>query len=348
VDRGRKHQRHTHKNPAKKEANHLIDTPDGYLHIYMLNVGQGDTTVIVSPQGHLIIIDATRPHKVRDLLTQLGNDNNIEHLIVTHPHSDHFSACNNLALNLNINKATLAPFWHAFGMGPPTYRKLIGHLENKDTNITFLSGYTRLYPDEVMIPSTIGDTPNVDPDRVFLELLGPTNDLVRLLEDANAFNTNHLSIMCRLTWRNFRMIITGDAQMENWAQFDEERLLEDKCQVLQASHHGSKNGTQWERIDRLDPNVIVVSSDPESRDELPDLCGSAIFAEYDSFDGKYACITRDTGTIYLRVSRSNNRRFRMMGEAPNENIDLDHFSSIEEVSNPTNWASLLQSRLDHL
>ena len=144
------------------------------------------------------------------------------------------------------------------------------------------------------------------------------------------------------------MIVTGDAQMENWAVFDEERLLEDKCQVLQASHHGSKNGTQWERIHRLDPSVIIVSSDPESKDELPDLCGSAIFAEYDSFDGKYACLTSDTGTVYLRVSQTNERSFRMMLEAPDENIDLNHFSVIEEVSNPTNWTTLLQKRVEQL
>ena len=62
-----------------------------------------------------------------------------------------------------------------------------------------------------------------------------------------------------------------------WGFFDEERLLEDKCQVLQASHHGSKNGTQWERIERFNPSAIVVSSDPDGKHMLPDLVGSAIF-----------------------------------------------------------------------
>jgi competence protein ComEC len=325
----------------------LIANPDGYLHIYMLNVGQGDTTVIITPKGNLIIIDATRPAKLRDLLNQLGCDGNIEHLIVTHPHSDHYSACNNLADNLNIYKATLAPFWHAFGMGPPTYHKLIARLESKGTDINFLSGYSRWYPDAIMISSSTGDS-IIDSDKPYLELLGPTNDLIRQLEDASSFETNHLSIMSRLTWRNFRIIIAGDAQMENWNNFDEERLLEEKCQVLQASHHGSKNGTQWERIHRLEPNVIIVSSDPESKDLLPDLCGSAIFAEYDGFDGKYACLTSDTGTIYLRVSNTNKRRIRAMGEAPHQNIDLNNYNTITETTNPTNWTTLLQKRLEQI
>ena len=144
------------------------------------------------------------------------------------------------------------------------------------------------------------------------------------------------------------MIVTGDAQMENWAFFDEERLLEEKCQVLQASHHGSKNGTQWERIDRLGPSTIVVSSDPEGRDELPDLVGGAIFAKYDSFDGKFACITHDTGTVHLRVSSTGKRDFRMMGDKSTENIDLLNYTILDEISNPTNWLPLLESRVQHL
>ena len=106
----------------------MINNHNGELDVYMLNVGQGDTTVIVSPEGNVIIIDAMRPPKLRNLLTQLENDDEIEHLIVTHPHSDHYSACNNLADNYNIKEASLALFWNAFGMGPPTYRQFIGRL----------------------------------------------------------------------------------------------------------------------------------------------------------------------------------------------------------------------------
>ncbi len=326
--------------------------PDGFLHIYMLNVGQGDTTIIVSPGGSVTIIDAVKPAKIRALLDDLDNDGHIEHLIVTHPHSDHYSACNNLvsgnnnAPALNIDKATLAPFWHAFGMGPPTYGQFIDRLERKETDINFLSGYSRWYPDGVMMTPAQGLAPILDPDKVFLELLGPTNDLVRLLEDSKTFNTNHLSIMCRLTWRNFRMIITGDAQMENWAPFDEERLLEHKCQVLQASHHGSKNGTQWERIDRLNPSTIIVSSDPELSHELPDLVGSAIFSKFDSFNNKFACITSDTGTIHLQVSVNGDRTFEMMGDTRTSTVFNP--TPLNEVLNPTNWLPILQDRVDNL
>lgn len=324
----------------------MIAIADGNLHIYMLSVGQGDTTVVVSPQGNVLIIDVMRPTKVLRLLDDLGNDNNIEHLVITHPHSDHFSGGNRLARNRIILRATVAPFWHEFGMGPPTYHRLMGHLSDRQTHVTFLSGYTRWYPDGALTTPAAGQPPQIDENQPFLELLGPTNGLVETLEEADVFQTNHLTIMSRLNWRNFRMVSAGDAQMENWSFFDHEQMLENGCQVLRAAHHGSANGTQWERIDRLGPRQVIISSDPASTHDLPDLCGAAIFAKFDSVDGQIAAITRNTGTIHLRVTPGGNRRMTMYGDLPADNVNLAANTEIlTEVSNPTDWLALVNDRI---
>jgi len=324
-------------------ANH-----DGDLHIYMLSVGQGDTSVIVTPAGQIVIIDAMRPTKILKLLNDLGCDGTIECLIITHPHNDHFGGANRLASDLNILEASVAPFWHEFGMGPPTYRQLMWRLYNNGTNVNFLSGYTRWYPEGALTTSSPGENPEIDPNKPYLELLGPTNGLVRALEDANIFQANHLSIMCRLTWLNFRMIFSGDAQMENWPFFDNERMMEHKCQVLRASHHGSGNGTQWERITRLSPSLVVVSSDPGARDELPDLSGSSIFAKFDRINGKMAVITRDSGSIHLRVANNGTRAIRMFRDSPDEAVDMSSSAVLSEISNPTDWRGLLNERVQEL
>ena len=326
----------------------MIANPDGNLHVYMLNVGQADTSVILSPLGKVIVIDATRPGKLLKLLDDLGNNNTIEHLIITHPHNDHYSGGNRLALDRSILEATVAPFWHEFAMGPTTYRRLMGRLQDQNTNVTFLSGYTRWYPDGSLTTPPQGGDPIVDPDAPYLELLGPTNGLVRMLEDANVFNTNHLSIMSRLTWRRFKMISTGDAQMENWGFFDVERLLEGKCQILRAAHHGSPNGTQWERITRLNPSVVVVSSDPGGSHHLPDLSSTAIFTKYDSASGQLAVITRDTGSIHLQVTTTGQRTLEFYGDGPAENINLANATLLDDTSNPTDWADLLNQRVAEL
>jgi beta-lactamase superfamily II metal-dependent hydrolase len=323
----------------------MIQNPDGNLHVYMLSVGQADTTVVVSPEGRTMVIDATRGAKIINLLNRLGNNGTLENLIITHPHSDHFSGGNRLAQDLRILEATVSPFWHEFGMGPPTYRRLVARLAAQQTNTVFLSGYSRWYPDGALTSPPPGVDPVVDADAPFLELLGPTNGMVARVEAANVFNTNHLSIITRLTWRNFRMLVTGDAQMENWQAFDEAGMLSQGCRVLRAAHHGSPNGTQWERVNRLEPREVFVSSDPGSGHHLPDLTATAIFTKFNNENGRMAVITRDSGTIHLQVRPNGSRTFRRFGDQPNQNVDLSAGQALTEATNPTDWAALLANRV---
>lgn len=328
----------------------MIANPDGDLHVYTVNVGQGDCTVIVTPAGNVIVIDAMRPAKIVRLLNDLQLDGTIEQFVVTHPHADHFSGGNGLAAAFNIREATLAPFWHEFGMGPPTYRALVGRLADNGTLVTFLSGYTRWYPDGALT-TPAGGGPEVDEDAPFLEMLGPTNALVEELEDSNTFNTNHLTIMSRLTWRGFRMVSAGDAQMENWRFFDSERMMEQRCQVLRAAHHGSKNGTQWERVDRLGPTRLIVSSDPGGQHHIPDLTGAAVFATFDDRPGHAAFLTDDTmgsGTIHLTVAAGGGRTFERFGEGRAANVDLTAGVPLQPGNNPTDWSALVDTRLNEL
>lgn len=322
---------------------------DGSLHIYMLNVGQGDTTIIVTPEGQVIVFDAKNPGKVTNLLTQIGCIDTIEHLIISHPHADHFSAASRLAEDYIIEEATFPPFWHDFGMGPPTYRRLVSKLkENNHTNLNFLSGYSRWYPDDLTIAPAAGADPVLDEDAPFLELLGPTNNLIRQIEEARVFNTNHLSIIMRFNWGNFRMIVAGDAQMENWGPFDEEHLLERKVYLLRAAHHGSSNGTQWERLVRLAPTMVVISSKPDHDDELPDLASTGVFTKFDHETGQFAVITDDSGTIHGEVRPTGHRLFRCCGEPHDVNADLSNTQPLDEINNPTLWVPLLNQRIAQL
>jgi competence protein ComEC len=83
---------------------------DGRLHVYFVNVGQGDTTVIVTPTGRPIIIDATRPGKVAKLLEDLGlaTGDDIDLLVITHPHADHFTGASRLVRDYRVRQSVLS------------------------------------------------------------------------------------------------------------------------------------------------------------------------------------------------------------------------------------------------
>jgi competence protein ComEC len=303
------------------------------LEIYLLNVGQADTSVIKTPAGNVIVVDAVRPKKLRNVLNEIRPDGEIEHLIVTHPHHDHYSGVDSLLNNFNVRRVTLAPFWHE--PGRPGYHAIINQMSALGTPVRFLSGYERVYPDG-------GTFPHFE-DKPALELLGPSNSALEELFESGVLNPNHLSIITRLTYGKFSLVIASDAQMENWDHFDREGMLEEKCDVLRAAHHGSKRGSQWERLERLSPSLVVVSSDPGGQHHLPDVVGGVIFLEFDKSAGRAVALTHDTGTIKIEVAdpNSHERSIVAFGEGPGDDV----FPGQPVALAQTDWSGLVNSRM---
>lgn len=305
----------------------------GALEIYVLNVGQADTAVIKTPGNKIIVIDAVKPAKVRHLLEHVLKNTEIHDLVITHPHNDHYLAVPGLLENCTVKRVTLAPFWYE--AGKPAYHTIINNIHAKKIPVRFVSGYERIYPDGGKHPRYEG--------KPCLELLGPPNNILQDLEDSNQVTPNHLSIISRLTYGAFNMVFAADAQMENWAHYDREGMLEKRCSVLKAAHHGSKMGNQWERIERLSPKLVIVSSDPSKGHKLPDLIGSVIFLEYDRKRYQKVALTTDTGTIKILVKDTDTRRYKatVFKDSAYENIALYKEAPVPE----TDWSAIVTAKI---
>jgi competence protein ComEC len=304
------------------------------LEIYVLNVGQADTSIIRTPLNNIIVIDAVQPTKIRNVLDEFQSECKISHLIVTHPHLDHYAAVQSLLEHYHVQMVTLSPFWH-MREEKAGYHAIINSLLAKNIRVDFLSGYKRNYPDG-------GEYKDLNSPPC-LELLGPPNDILKELYDSDVFNPNHLSIIARLTYGEFSMVFAADAQMENWAHYDREGMLEEKCSVLKASHHGSKRGTQWERLERLSPGYVIVSSDPRGQHNLPDLIGSTTFLEYAWEPDREVALTSETGTIRIAVFEPASCDYEMScyREGPEDTI----FPGTERVLPQTDWSAIVKDRI---
>jgi competence protein ComEC len=314
-----------------------IDT-NGELWVFCLNVGQGDTTVILTPGNKVIIVDAMKPDKTTRLLEDLGlaDGDPLHHIVVSHPHSDHYSAVVRLLNTYAVGGLTLASLRRVTNT-TAGYNDILNTAIQKSVPLSFLSGYTQLFPD---------GNPVDAPDTPKLELLGPSNQFIEDLHQARALNTNHYSIIARLIWKQFRMVIAADAQMETWAHFDSEQMMEEACSVLRTAHHGSANGTQYERIDRLAPRAIIVSSELAGADKLPDLIGCAVYLRYaeKSFDPLIA-LTDDVGTVKIAVDPAGNRTFFAYGDSKNQNVDLTAPQPLT-AANDSDWEAHTRSRMN--
>lgn len=311
---------------------------NGKLIIYCLNVGQGDTTVIITPNNRLIIIDAVKAKKVIDLLQKIGLEDQqaIDHIIISHPHTDHYRAVAPIINKFGTQEITFSSL-RRYTKNVPGYVGIINAAALKKIPMNFLSGYNQLHPD---------DSPFLDPKTIRLELLGPSNQFIEDLYGSGTLEINHYSIIARLVWGKFRMVIAGDAQMENWSHFDREKMLEETCTVLRSAHHGSANGTQFERVDRLNPRMVIVSSDPEGKDHLPDLIGcSTMLRYYKKSSDPIVALTHSTGTIKIEVNDRGSRKVYSCGETADQNIDLTNFKELKRSNDPTRWKDLTLTKM---
>jgi beta-lactamase superfamily II metal-dependent hydrolase len=185
--------------------------------------------------------------------------------------------------------------------------------------------------------------------------VGPSNAILAELARSNDLDTNHMSVLCRLRWGKFSMVLSGDAQMENWAQYDREGMLQAPCKVLKTSHHGSCNGTQWERLQRLGARCVIVSSDPDTSHHLPDLVGASVFARMEALNRrpstspkKIVALTRATGTIEIRARSTGGFDAYRYGEEPAARIDLTKPTRLKWDNNPTDWAAVLRKRVQEV
>ena len=92
----------------------------------------------------------------------------------------------------------------------------------------------------------------------------------------------------------------------------------------------------------------MVSSDPGSGHHLPDLTATAIFTKFDSVNGQMAVVTRDAGTIHLRVTAGGARTLERFDDTPAGNVDLAAATPLTEATNPTDWDELLADRVASL
>src|SRR5262249_54155110 len=94
---------------------------------------------------------------------------------------------------------------------------------------------------------------------VKLEVLNPPGDgvwITKVRSGASVENAN--SVVIRLTYGNFSMLFTGDAEAET-----EERLMESgaslRAQVLKVGHHGSRYATSAKFLAAVAPEAAVIS-----------------------------------------------------------------------------------------
>lgn len=254
---------------------------EAFLTIHYVDVGQGDAILIQTYddgidgngifEGYTILIDGG-PYSAdasNPLLPYLENQGHhgadIEALLITHPHTDHFNGAASVSRHFNIN--------HYYDPGYPSelasYKTFLQSMKNKaeqihlgEPDFGLIKWGNELHVE--VLYTWRGDTANT---------LGSGNTEI-----------NNSSIVLRVAYGEHVFLFMGDAEGKDrhdnpsTAKYVEEILLATvpgklKSTVLKIAHHGSETSSSLPFIQTVNPDILIVQSGRKSFSGtfLPDL-----------------------------------------------------------------------------
>jgi competence protein ComEC len=215
-------------------------TQSAYLQVHFLDVGQGDSVLIQTPDGFEVLIDGGASSQVIQQLSaeQSWNDRVIDVVIATHPDTDHVGGLNDVLeryqvdLVVQTEAASDSPAAIAFSKAVILETANIQHARAGQL-------------------IQIGASTTI-------EILSPASD-------TTAWRANAASIIVRVVYGDTAFMLTGDASsgIEDYLVATYGTSLQ--SDVLKLGHHGSQTSTSELFLDTVQPQYAVVSASIDNR-----------------------------------------------------------------------------------
>lgn len=205
------------------------------LEVNFLDVGQGDA-ILISQGQNQILIDGGPSGQV--LLEKLGEhipfwDRKIETIIVTHPDQDHIggliSAIGSYEVEAIIENSRQAT--------SQVYQNLKNEIKEKEVK---------------KINAQVGTKIKFSNGAIL--------EIVYAKKDGSAKDNNAKSIVSRLIFGENSFLLTGDLP-----DSEENNLFNIKSSILKVSHHGSKNSTTENFLDKVKAQTAIISAGKNNR-----------------------------------------------------------------------------------
>ena len=208
---------------------------DGNLHVYFFDVGQGDSALIVTPQGRQILVDGgpkndSAIHALSGAVP--GSDRSLDLVVLTHLDADHSRGLLEVLDRYQVG-AVLAG---AESSAAPMYAQWQAGLERNRVEVVLVHQGYRL---------DLGSG-------VSAEVLNPRPGL------SFGASGNNDSIVLRLTYGTVSFLLTADIEAETEARLESGGSRIDST-VLKVAHHGSKTSSTASFISEVGPAAALIS-----------------------------------------------------------------------------------------
>lgn len=201
--------------------------------VHYIDIGQGDSQLIITPDRSAILIDAGPNSEEDKLLLYLKSQDidELEYVVFTHPHEDHIGGADMVLKKFEVNNVIISDVTDTSA----TFLRMLEAIEESDSKLIIAAAGQKY---------TFGDAS--------INILAPVSD--------NYTSLNDWSVVLRLDYGKTSFLFTGDAEIlsenEMMKKFN---VSEFKCDVYKASHHGSTTSNSEAFLTLCNPTFAVIS-----------------------------------------------------------------------------------------
>lgn len=203
----------------------------GTLQVYFFDVGQGDSTLIRTPNNQYVLIDGGNNDQGKNVVKYLNSlgVKTLDAMVATHPDADHIGGLDVVLKALDVKSIYAPKVSHT----TDTFKDFLTAVKKEGRSIKAVTK-------GVTIPLS----------GVEAKFLAPINDY--------GDDLNNWSAVLKVTYKNNSFLFTGDAELKS-----ENDMLADgmnlKADVLKIGHHGSSSSTSKAFLAAVKPQYAVIS-----------------------------------------------------------------------------------------
>ena len=255
------------------------------LKINFIDVGQGDSTLIITPKHKTILIDGGG--KEDDTSDEVGKKillpyllykgiTKIDYIIISHFDTDHVGGLLTVMEELKVEQVIISKQ----GEDSENYQKFKEIVKKKKIKVAIVNK---------------GDKLKIEKD-LYFDILWPNKE--KLISE-NKLNNN--SIVCKLHYKSFSMLFTGDIE----AVAEKKMLQEYKnnlqilnSTILKVGHHGSKTSSIQEFIEIVKPKIALIGVGKNNKFDHPN---NQVIERLEKYNGRIYR-TDENGEISITVN----------------------------------------------
>ena len=262
----------------------IVKLPDGKLHFWALDVGQGDAILMILPDGNKVLIDGGPDDKVMSRLAEVlpFYDRTIELVILTHPHPDHMIGLIEVIKRYDVGRLVMTGIKYDY----PGYDAFLETVAKKQVPVLFADGKKDLKFGEVI-----------------LDLMFP----LAPIQGQYFGNVNNSSIVFRILYGRNKFLLQGDLEVEGEMQMVESGL-DLRASVIKVGHHGSRTASSDDYLAKVLAEFAVISCGAGNRYNHPHIETMRALKKYlvevwrTDLDGTVE-VASDGNVIEIRPSR---------------------------------------------